>query len=222
MDKTNNNIERRYIPAGALRAMTEDGKTTVMGQAAVFDELSEDLGGFRERIEPGFFVDVLGDDVRALWNHNADMPLARSANGTLRIAESKSGLDVDFEPSNTSWGRDALAAIERGDVNQMSFAFTVREGGDQWDVLDGQMVRTLLKGGCSGLYDVSPVTYPAYPQTSAGTRARYEEARALLQPDPEEERPDAQEGDGEPNAETERARARLSVQRKKIDLLEKE
>jgi HK97 family phage prohead protease len=141
---------------------------TIRGYAAVFNSFSQDLGKFKERIAPGAFTDATseGSDVRALWNHDTSYPLGRTKNGTLRLAEDARGLRVEIDPPATSWGRDAVEAIKRGDVDGMSFAFQVRE--DNWGKdLDGSKVRTLLR---VNLIEVSPVTFPAYLDTSVGVR----------------------------------------------------
>ncbi len=145
-----------------------DGQPTIRGYAAVFNSLSQPLGDFRERIAPGAFADALlqGADIRALWNHNPDYPLGRTKNGTLRLTEDHRGLAVEIDPPDTSWGRDAVAAIRRGDVDGMSFAFQVQEQELGKDAQGGK-VRTLRK---VQLFEVSPVTFPAYPATEVGLR----------------------------------------------------
>lgn len=165
-------IERRMVEA-ELRAEGDPEKPVISGTAAVYNRWSEDLGGFREIIEPGFFEPVLKNDVRALWNHNTDLVLGRTKAGTLSLADTERGLDVKINPPDTQTGRDAVVSIQRRDVTQMSFAFSVKSGGDQWerDPKTGAITRRLLRGGCEQLYDVSPVTYPAYPQTSVHARA---------------------------------------------------
>jgi HK97 family phage prohead protease len=138
------------------------------GVAAVFDQLSEDLGGFREIIKRGAFKPVLEDDVRFLINHNEDLVLARSTSGTLAIEEKPRGLTVESDVAPVSYGDDIRVLLERGDVDQMSFAFRVAE--DSWfEDEEGNLLRTIHK--FERLFDVSIVTYPAYPQTEAGLRA---------------------------------------------------
>lgn len=137
------------------------------GYAAVFDQLSGVLyGQFRERIERGAFASSMEGDIRALWNHDTNYPLGRTTAGTLALAEDAHGLRVEITPPNTSWGRDATESIRRGDVDQMSFGFDVLD--DTWDQADdGQLIRTLRK---VRLWEVSPVVFPAYPQTSVSVR----------------------------------------------------
>jgi HK97 family phage prohead protease len=163
-------MERRFFQS-EIRAEGEgDGSQApqLNGYAAVFDQLSVLLYGmFREKIDRGAFAASLTDDVRALWNHDANLVLGRTKAGTLRLAEDAHGLRVEIDPPDTQAGRDALESIRRGDVDQMSFMFDVLE--DTWDQDgDGQLIRTLRK---VKLYEVSPVTFPAYQGTEVSARA---------------------------------------------------
>lgn len=146
-----------------------DGKRYIRGHAAIFNQLSEDLGGFREQIAPGAFVDAIKtDDVRALFNHNPDFILGRNLAGTLKLHEDARGLAIELDPPDTQVGRDLIVSMERGDVTQMSFGFAVRPNGQNWGKDDaGQVVRTITR---VRLYDVSPVVFPAYPQTDVAVR----------------------------------------------------
>ena len=163
-------IERRFAPT-ELRAARKAGAamTTIEGHAAVFDSLSVELWGFYEEIAPGAFADSIaaGDDVRALFNHDPNYVLGRTRNGTLRLSEDEIGLRVEFEPPDTAQARDVVTLIERGDVSQMSFAFAVLD--EKWRIDEmNRYVRRIVQ---ARLYDVSPVTYPAYPATDVGVRA---------------------------------------------------
>lgn len=153
-----------------------DAEPVIQGTAAVYNSPSELLfGQFTEVIEPGFFDGVLKNDVRALWNHNADLVLGRTKSGTLTLEDTERGLDFTIKPPDTQIGRDAVTSIKRRDVDQMSFAFDVKPGGDEWiRNKDGSVKRVLKRGGCATLYDVSPVTYPAYAKTSAYVRSKLE------------------------------------------------
>lgn len=159
-------MERRYF-AFELRAEGDAAAPKLTGYAAVFDTLSVVLYQmFREKIARGAFASTLGDDIRALWNHDTNVPLGRTKAGTLRLAEDAHGLRVEIDPPDTQAGRDAVESIRRGDVDQMSFGFDVL--GDEWDQgEDGQLIRTLTK---IKLYEVSPVVFPAYPQTTVSAR----------------------------------------------------
>ena len=159
----NKNIEKR---AATVEAAQEESRM-ISGYAAVFDSDSEDLGGFTERIERGAFAEAIKvSDVRALFNHDNNMILARTASGTLRIYEDERGLKYEFEAPNTNVGNDVLEMIKRGDISQSSFGFTVEQ--DSWAKRDGTTYRTIKK--VKRLYDVSPVTFPAYPEASVAVR----------------------------------------------------
>ena len=162
-------LEARSFPFEVTEVRKTDGEPTkIGGYAAVFNKLSDDLGGFREKIDPGFFSDVLGDDVRALFNHDDNMVLGRTKNDTLTLEEDGKGLKVEITPPDTTYARDLLTLIDRGDVNQMSFQWVTAI--DEWDETDlKKVIRTLKKA--KSLWDVSPVTFPAYPQTKAGLRS---------------------------------------------------
>lgn len=141
---------------------------TITGYAAIFNKLSVDLGGFRERIAPGAFSRALeeGHDVRALVGHDPDKVLGRAKSGTLKMEQNTKGLKVRIKPPDTQAGRDIVTSIRRGDVSQMSFAFKTIE--DAWNTEDGGEIRTLKD---VELFDVSPVTFPAYPDTTVAARS---------------------------------------------------
>ena len=140
---------------------------TVEGYASVFNSMSEDLGGFREIILPGAFKNALNDDIRALYNHDSNYLLARTASGTLEVKEDDKGLYYRFEMPNTSYGNDLLELYKRGDLTQSSFGFTVDK--DSWRLEEGQHVRYIES--VSSLFDVSAVVYPAYASASSGLRS---------------------------------------------------
>ncbi len=165
-----NDVERRFYQLEDVRIERRaDAAPILRGHAAVFNQLSEDLGGFREQIAPGAFVEAIQkDDIRALFNHNPDFILGRNLAKTLRLSEDARGLAIEIDPPDTQVARDLLVSMERGDVTQMSFGFSVRPGGQDWAKDDnGQTIRTLKR---LRLFDVSPVTFPAYPQTDIAVR----------------------------------------------------
>ena len=150
----------------------EDGKgQRIVGHAAVFDLLSEDLGGFREKISPGAFAEAIStDDVRALFNHDDNLLLGRNRANTLMLSEDEKGLRSVIDLPDTQVARDLAVLMQRGDVNQMSFAFAISKDGQDWERTgEGPWIRTINK--IKRLWDVSVVTYPAYPQTDAAVRA---------------------------------------------------
>lgn len=170
------NLERR---SGGL-VQADAGR--VIGYAAVFGPLSEDLGGFRERVDRQAFNRSLqsGKDIRALVDHDSAKVLGRSSNQTLRLAADDHGLRVEIDLPNTTYAADIRALLERGDVSQMSFGFLLSAGGDKWErSADGSRLRTLLD---VDLIEVSLVSIPAYPDTSAAVRSmRGVEAKARAQ-----------------------------------------
>lgn len=172
-------IERRTVTLDELRVdRAADKPPKIVGHAAVFNQLSEDLGGFREQIAPGAFEEAIKtDDVRALWNHNPDHILGRNRSKTLSLAEDARGLFIEIEPPDTQIARDLMVSMERGDITQMSFGFSVRPNGQDWAKDDdGRVIRTLKR---LRLFDVSPVTFPAYPQTDVAVRSMHEWTESL-------------------------------------------
>jgi HK97 family phage prohead protease len=163
--------EYRVFRAAEIRASNEGRRIT--GHAAVFDQLSEDLGGFREIVKRGAFSRCLKDgaDVRCLFNHDSSQVLGRRKAGTLRIAEDSTGLGFDCDPPDTQAGHDVLQLVHRGDIDQCSFGFTVREQNWREEMGPGGMMETTRELVDVDLFDISPVTYAAYPQTSVSARA---------------------------------------------------
>lgn len=158
---------RLVVPADLRADGPADGSSAGLvfrGHATVFDQLSHDLGGFRERVQRGAFRKVLdaNADVAALINHDPNLVLARTRPGTLQLREDPRGLHAWIDAADTTYARDLRVSVDRGDVDSMSFGFTVRS--DKWTKdTDGQVIRTITEIG--DLLDVSVVTFPAYPQT---------------------------------------------------------
>ena len=165
-------IERRFIPRGAgeVRASKrDDGKVGIVGTAAVVDSLSDEIFGFREKIASGAFEGALKrSDVRGLFNHDPNYVLGRVKSGTMTLRADEKGLHYEIAELPESRA-DVAEAIQRGDVDGNSFAFTVEK--DEWEYRkDGSAVRTITEFG--ELFDVGPVTYPAYPSTTVSARAK--------------------------------------------------
>ncbi len=156
------------IDQAALELRQEgDGPKTITWYAALFDTLSEDLGGFRERIGRRAFTDSLQTrEVRSLVNHDPNMILGRTSKGTLKLDVDLKGLHAETQIPETSYARDLLVNIGNGNIGGGSFKFRVPPDGDTWKIenLDGQdtLVRTVRE---MALFDVSLVTFPAYPAT---------------------------------------------------------
>jgi HK97 family phage prohead protease/HK97 family phage major capsid protein len=160
------NVELRTME---VRAEGESDEMRIVGYAAVFNQ-ETDLGYFREMITPGAFDDVMNDDVRLLLNHDG-APLARTTNGTLSLSVDDEGLRYEGVLSDTTQGRDLYKMIQRGDITQSSFAFTISE--QSWN--KDKSLRSIDKVG--RLLDVSPVTYPAYAQASVMARSEFAAAQ---------------------------------------------
>lgn len=172
MEKRSNgpasSVERRTFTLTAKRAAGEGGKTTLVGHAAVFDT-PYDLGWFTESVARGAFTDTIkADDIRALFNHDANIILGRNKAGTLRLSEDEKGLAIEIDPPDTQAARDIVASIERGDVSQMSIGFEAVE--ETWEFSENAAdKRTLIK---VKLWDVSPVVFPASPTTDIAKRSK--------------------------------------------------
>lgn len=157
-------IERRFVTSDVELRMS-GGKAYIEGYAAVFGKRSGNLGGFIEVVESTAFNKTVGEaDVRALYNHNPNYVLGRSKAGTLQLSVDSEGLHYRAVAPDTTYARDLMVLLERGDVNQSSFAFF--NINDSWDEDDKETPMRHLHE--VGLVDVSPVTYPAYEDTSSG------------------------------------------------------
>jgi len=178
--------ERNMIVVDETRACGEleirevDGQSQIVGYAAVFNSLSDELdGGFREIIVPGAFRNVLATpaDIVALVEH-APPPLGRRSAGTLQIMEDDHGLSVAITPPDTQDSRDAVARIRRGDYSGMSFRFRVARGGQTWKRDGGERIREIRQ--VDKLPEVSVVTFPAYPDTTVAMRSWQLSQRSAL------------------------------------------
>lgn len=172
-------ISRRFVDLDDVEVReASDGMKQFTGHAAVFDQWADIGGSFREQIAPGAFKRTINNktDVPFLYNHNPDTVMARTSNGRLRLSEDEKGLRVeaDLNPED----RDAAALITKmqdGNIRKMSFAFSVPKNGDLWNREADPAERIIRE---AKLYDVSPVTSPAYEGTDAAIRA---EARSIME-----------------------------------------
>ena len=163
-------MERRAVPT-AFEVRSEGNTFNFYGYALKWDARSQNLGGFRERVQQGATAESIGrDDIRALFNHDPNLILGRNRSNTLRLSEDSEGLHYEVDMPDTSYARDLATAMERGDVSQSSFGFKVSTDGDNWtEDDDGFPLRTLQR---IALFDVSPVTYPAYTDSTSGVGSR--------------------------------------------------
>lgn len=186
-------LRRLFLPNTKARAAVRlqkradastDALPEIAGLAAVYYNPSDPTGtqyqlwdNYFERILPGAFDRaVKEDDVRALQNHDPRLLLGRSSAGTLQLQLSEEGLGYIITTPNTTAGRDTVTSLERGDLDGSSFAFNISPGGVEWTeerikVGGNEVVLYIRNITAVELFDVGPVTYPAYSATSAGTRS---------------------------------------------------
>jgi len=163
------NKETRTIVNEMRTALDSDGKKMIVGYAARFNSETELSRGIFEKVLPGAFDNVLDQDVRALFNHDPNIILGRTKSGTLKLSVDDKGLKYEIIPPDTGVARDLLESIARGDVSQSSFGFKIKE--DSWtDRADGTFTRSIKS--VSKLFDISPVTYPAYEDTAVALRSK--------------------------------------------------
>lgn len=225
-------IERRYV-TGEVAVRQAAGGKQLGGYALKFNKLSQNLGGFVERVAPGALVKTLrdGGDVLARFQHADEFLLGRTSSGTLRLAADDTGLDYEVDLPDTDYARNLLVLAERGDVRHSSFAFRVLD--DDWTFTEqGFPLRTLLE---IQLVDVAPVVQPAYLDTSSGLRslaeargleldhvvavARRNELAALLRGEPETPVVTSGSGDDDTEPSEPGAAHSLSLARRRHELM---
>jgi HK97 family phage prohead protease len=171
-------MERRMTPAGEIRVESRaDGGKMIVGYGAVFHREGEAGTEYRlapdivERIAPGAFSRALKEqqDVRGLFNHDPNMLLGRSAAGTMRLTADQRGLRYEIDLPETQIGKDVAASIARGDLTGSSFSFRINgKEGQRFEKGKEYDVRHIVD---VDLYDVGPVTFPAYEGTTTGMRS---------------------------------------------------
>lgn len=169
-----NDLEHRTMQMSGMKIREDllNGKRRLEGYFAVFDQPYEVYPGWIETIAPGAFSRALasGQDVKVLWNHNADIVLGSTGNKTADLREDQRGLFGGVEINEQDQdAKNAYARVDRGDVNGCSFGFEISRMEESWDE-DGTYRTRILE--VSPLYEVSPCTFPAYAQTSITSRAQ--------------------------------------------------
>lgn len=144
----------------------------VEGLAVVFNR-DANLGWFTEEIDPRAFDNADMSDVVLNFNHDDSLLLAGTRNGSLSLEVRDDGLFQSADIIDTTQGEDVLKLVRSGLISKMSFSFTIADDGEVWEKRDGKEHRTITE--ISKLYDVSLVTFPAYPQTSAWARSNTDE-----------------------------------------------
>ena len=173
--------ERRYL-SQPLEYREEGEEKRFEGYAVIFNS-ETDLGWFTEEIRDGAFEDVMDDDVRGLFNHDPDVILGRNKSGTMKLSVDKRGVkySIDYNPNDPDHVR-VMEKVKRGDVSQSSFAFGIKDA--VWETRDGRDHRVITK--LSRWYDVSPVTYPAYQDTTVAARS-FEQVKKENEPEDDSE-----------------------------------
>lgn len=162
-----NGVERRYH-CEEVRVDFENKTPMITGYAAVFNQRTQLWRGFYEQVAPGAFTNSIGkDDVRGLINHDPNLLLGRTKAGTLTLSEDERGLKYSIVPPDTSYARDLTVSLKRKDITQSSFGFNIVKHSEKRDEKTGDVTVTLEE---VKLFDVSPVTFPAYPGTEAHVR----------------------------------------------------
>ena len=169
--------EVRTLPRQRFEVRKNADGTTISGRAIAYNSLSQDLGGFKERAAPGCLTSLRDGNKFLLYQHNYATPLARTDNGSLTLTDKSDGLYFSATLPDTSYARDLASLLDSGTVHDMSFGFSVPEGGDTWKEESGQIVRTLLS---IRLFEISCVTEGAYSAPSASLRYCPAELRSKL------------------------------------------
>lgn len=169
-------IERRVVGDTRAEVGEEgDGTVTVRGHAVVWNAVSEDFGGWRERFAPGAFAGSLAGDIRLLVEHEG-LPIARTTSGTLRLQEDQRGLffEATLDKADPDVQR-LLPKLRAGHASQMSFGFRKEPNGDYWkEDGEGGELRTVTR---AKLFELSVVSFPAYVDTTVALRSRAEATR---------------------------------------------
>lgn len=173
--------QRELLLQGSkLEIRREEGEPAkIIGYAVRWDQLSKPIFGyFQEKFARGAFAaSLVNPDVYASWQHDSREVLGRTPN-TLLLTEDELGLRYEITPP--SWAEKHIETIERGDVRGSSFIFRAVPGGEEWDESNPDMpIRTIRE---AELFEVSPVTTPAYPQSSVGIRSAEEIYQARPKP----------------------------------------
>ena len=164
-------IERRFVAFKEIRAQEEE--KIIEGYPIVYDQ-EADLGWFREKISKGAATNALKkSDEFVLFNHNPDIPLARRSNGTLEVTEDEHGVKIRADLSKSDAGPGVYKNVKSGLIDKMSFAFSVEK--ESWEFASDHTETDLrIIEEFRELLDYSPVTYPAYEQTSVSARSAKE------------------------------------------------
>lgn len=172
------NVEIRAV--GNVSVTMDGDRPRIDARAIVFDSWSEDLGGFRERMAQGSVN--LSNDMVGLFDHDTSMVVGRVSAGTMEVRSDSNGVSFTAYPPDTTWAKDLLVSMKRGDIRGCSFRMMVNE--DAWYVEQGQVCRDVLSAEIS---ELTITSMPAYPATTAEARSHAQEL-AITIPENIEER----------------------------------
>lgn len=174
-------IERRYITGDFELRAKDDGKKMLRGYALKFG-VPYDMGWFTEEISREALQDADLSDVRILLNHDPNIILGRTTAGTARIAIDDIGLYYEADLPESPNGENVRIALERGDISQSSWGFELKYGQndtpDEWTRKEGKDYRVIRK--VHRVFDASPVTFPANPDTTAAKRSKEDFERSQI------------------------------------------
>ncbi|MEG0133399.1 MAG: HK97 family phage prohead protease [Clostridium sp.] len=193
--------KRELISEGIEIREAENGTKTISGYAVKWEMKSQTLGyyyRFKEQFKKGAFNNSLTeDDQRGLWSHDTSKVLGRTKNGTLRLVEDEIGLRFELDLPQTTLGNDAYETIKRGDVDGVSFGFKMTK--EEWDESDpDNIVRSVTQ---AKLLEISPVAFPAYPDSIVSARS-YDPYKVYL---------DKREAENEPFFNTQNFKKKLEL-----------
>lgn len=172
METMDRKIRQLRSEASQFQVREAEGDLSIEGYFSVFNSIYELWPGATESVAPGAFAETLGNDIRALVNHNDTLVLGRNKAGTLELREDSHGLwgKIKVNP-NDSDAMNLYERVKRGDVNQCSFGFTIESEETEFRE-DGSIHWTIRK---VNLFEVSVCTFPAYEATEVSARkADYE------------------------------------------------
>jgi len=187
MSQNQNSMERRtYIGTETRARVTNEATRTIRGYGIVFNKESVDLraGGrvFREVIRPEAVRNVDFSNLLSMHNHRSERLLGATASGTMRTGVDSTGVWYEVDLPNAPTGDDVLESVRRGDTPGSSFQFDIRSDGDKWSMREGKAFREVTQ--FNGVYEMGPVSEPAYPDTSISARSM--EALEALETVPED------------------------------------
>lgn len=177
--RNNNNAKelRTFTGSVEIRKNTDGTESrTIEGYGVVFDSWSHDLGYFKEKVSRTAFDGVDFSDVVATFNHDFNMVMARTSSKTLKLSIDDKGLKYSFDAPKTTAGNDLLENVRNGNIVGSSFMFNIKEQRWTWKDSNTEIdEREIVK--VDRLYELGPVTMPAYPDTTAALRD-YESAKS--------------------------------------------